>query len=447
MIKTIAIVGRPNVGKSTLFNTLINRKAAITSPNPGLTRDRTYSYFEPQGNLKYLLIDTGGLMLDTGKPIVEKVNLQVDVAIDQADLLLFVVDAKDGLMPVDRDIAQKLRKTAKPIILVVNKADTPSKDDMLVEFYSLGFERLVSVSALAKRNITGIINEIAEFLPESSEETHPEDHLTMCVVGKPNVGKSTLVNQLVGEKRVIVDSTPGTTRNPAKCYMEINGRKWELVDLAGIWRRNRGKEVEEIISMIAARREIEKADACIFMLDLSEELSFQDRRIAGWIVETATPVIIAGNKVDLIEEMEEGLEEKFHKALVQYMPFMNFAPFIMISAKDGIGIGRIYKELDKIMANSFREIPQEELDFLIEKIVGHKPPPEVANQRPKVLGLYQERVNPPVFKIRVMHHRLDKIPQHWKNYVRNSIYKEFNYYGVPLTVEFIKVGKRKKGIR
>jgi GTP-binding protein len=450
MINTIAIVGRPNVGKSTLFNTLLNRNEALTSPNPGLTRDRTYSYLMPHGDLKYLLIDTGGLELDSGKAIAEKINLQVDIAIEQADLLLFVVDTKDGLLPMDDQIAHKLRKTKKRVITVINKSDSPKKDIASGEFYSLGFDEYVTISALAKRNISGVIDKIIKILPDSLEEEKQDENLTLCVIGRPNVGKSTLVNRLAGKERVIVSDVPGTTRNPAKCYIDINGRQWELVDLAGIWRRNRGKDVEEVISMIAARRELERANACIFMLDLSETLSFQDSRLAGWIIETATPVIIAGNKADLIEDEKDikDLEESYHVSLLRQMPYINFAPFITISAKEGKGMKRIYDELEKVMANSFRRISQDELDALLQKILVQRKPPKAASVRPEVLKLVQERVNPPVFKLKVIHPRIDKIPQHWKNFVRNCIYKEYGYYGVPLTLEFLKAkGKIKKSQR
>ncbi len=446
MIKTIAIVGRPNVGKSTIFNTIISRREALTSPNPGLTRDRTYSYFEPEGNLKYLLVDTGGLMLNSKKTIEEKVNIQVDVAIDQADLLLFIVDVKDGLLPMDESIAQKLRMTLKPVVLVVNKADSPHKDISTSEFYKLGFSEVVTVSALSKRNLTGLVDIILKNLPDSFADEISDECMTLCVVGRPNVGKSTLVNKLVGEDRMIVDSSPGTTRNPARCYFEINGRQWRLVDMAGMWRKKRGKEIEEIISMLAARKEIERSNACIFLLDLSEPISFQDSRIAGWIVETATPVIITGNKMDLIKA-KKGIKEEYNEILIKLMPFMKFAPFIMISAKTGRGIKSIYEELEKIMHNSFRKISQEELDILLDKILSHRPPPEAANVRPEILKLYQESINPPVFKLLVNHYRLDKIPQHWKNYVRNSIYKEYNYYGVPVTVEFRKYTSRRRRIK
>lgn len=450
MIKTIAIVGRPNVGKSTLFNTLLNRNEALTSPNPGLTRDRTYSYFMPEGDLKYLLIDTGGLELDSEKAIAEKINLQVDIAIDQADLLLFVVDSKDGLLPMDDQVAHKLRKTKKQVITIVNKSDSPRKDIAAGEFYRLGFSDYVIISALAKRNITGVIEKIVEKLPDSYEKEKKDKSLSLCVIGRPNVGKSTLVNRMVGKERVIVDNVPGTTRNPARCYLDIRGRNWELIDLAGIWRRNRGKDEEEIISMIAARREIEKADACIFILNLSEPLSFQDSRLAGWIIETATPVIIAGNKSDLIEDEKDmkELEEAFHVSLLRQMPYMNFAPFITMSAKEGRGVERIYDELEKVVRNSFRRIPQEELDALLQKILIKRKPPKAASVRPEVKRLFQDHVNPPVFKLKVIHPRLDKIPQHWKNFVRNCIYKEYGYYGVPLTLEFSKgKGKIKKSQR
>ncbi|MFH1416028.1 MAG: ribosome biogenesis GTPase Der [Elusimicrobiota bacterium] len=437
MTKTIAIVGRPNVGKSTLFNTLINRKEALTSPNPGLTRDRTYSFFSPEGKNRYLLIDTGGLILGAERPIDEKVNMQVDIAIEESDLLLFVVDTKDGPVPLDEKIADKLRKISKPVLLVANKSDSPKYDMHSSEFFGLSLGEPLAVSAKEKRNITGIIERILTMLPDSEEDTDDEDRLRLCITGRPNVGKSTLMNSLAGENRVIVDDEPGTTRNPAKCYINIDGCDWEVIDLAGIWRKKRGKEIEEVLGMIAALKEIERANACIFMLDLSKPLSTGDSRIAGWIVEKATPVVIAGNKMDLIDISREKTEA-YYDALIEKMPFMGFAPFVMISASDGTGIKKLKNELGRIKNNTFKQIDQEELDICLEKIIAHRPPPKAANIRPIVLKLYQKGVNPPVFRLVINHYRLDKIPQHWKNYVRNTIAKEFNYYGVPVTVQLKK---------
>ncbi len=435
-IKTIAIVGRPNVGKSSLFNVFINRREALTSPNPGLTRDRSYSYFFPEGNFKYLLIDTGGLMLGTDKDIEEKVNMQVEVAIEEADLLLFVTDAKDGLTPMDEEIAGNLRKTDTPIILVVNKSDIPNMDVAAADFYKLGFNEVVSISAIHKRNIAGLTESIIGILGESNEEKSDSSYLKLCIAGKPNVGKSTLLNLLAGEQRVIVDKVPGTTRNPAKCYLKIEDIDWEITDLAGVSRRKRGKEVEEIISMLASRREIERADICIFMLDLTEPLTFQDCRIAGWIIDSGTSVIIAGNKEDCIEDKSDN-EELYRENLLNVMPFMWFAPLILLSAKEGKGINRLYKELKKVVQSTFTEIPQHELDMLLTKMISKRPPPESANKRPIVVKLKQKRVNPPVFNLFIKHHRIDKIPQHWKNYIRNSIYKHYEYYGAPVKVNFV----------
>ncbi|MGM0441248.1 MAG: ribosome biogenesis GTPase Der [Elusimicrobiota bacterium] len=433
MIKTIAIVGRVNVGKSTLFNALLRKNIAPTSPNPGLTRDRTYSYFVPDNKSTYLLIDTGGIMLETKAGIENKVNFQVEVALQEADLILFVVDVITGLTPVDKQIADKLRKTQKPVLLVVNKADSPGKDIQSSEFYSLGFNNMVVASGEHKRNIDEISSKIKTIIPGSSKEKSQNDFLKLCITGRPNVGKSTLLNQLMGQNRVIVDSNPGTTRNPAKGYLKTPNYEWEITDLAGLWRKKRGKPIEDIVSMITARREIKRADACILMLDLTKELSLQDKRIAGWIVEGGNAVVLAGNKSDRII-YEEGLEEAFERSLIDQMPFIDFAPFIMISAKEGRGIITIFEKLEKIMVNYKKEISQENLDTLIRRCVNKRPPPEAANMRPEIKGLYQVDKNPPLFKIIVRHHRIDKIPDHWINYIKNSIRSEFDFYGVPVRV-------------
>jgi len=443
MIKTIAIVGRPNVGKSTLFNTLINRREALTSASPGLTRDRSYAHFKPDGTHQYLLIDTGGLVIGSDKPVDEKVNMQAEIAVSQADLVLFLVDSRDGVTPMDENVAQMLRKSSKKVLIAANKSDNPKDDIMMNDFFVLGFEDIVAISAVHKRNIYELVSRIIEFLPESYQKEKKKDHLTLCIAGRPNVGKSTLVNRLLGEKRVIVDEKPGTTRNPAKCYLEIGGREWELVDLAGMWRRKRGKEVEEIISMLASRREIEQADVTVLLLDLSRPLSVQDKRIAGWITDAGSSVIVAGNKVDLIEK-EKNMEEIYRKGMLQVIPFLEFAPFIIVSAKEGTGIERLYEELEKVTVSAFEKIPQEKLEIFLNKLVSKRPPPEAANRRPEVIRIYQSSVNPPVFTLKIHHHRLDKIPEHWKNYVRNSIYKEFGYYGAPVKVKFKKTGKVNK---
>ncbi|MBN2407896.1 MAG: ribosome biogenesis GTPase Der [Elusimicrobia bacterium] len=442
MVKTVAIVGRPNVGKSTLFNTLINRKEALTSPNPGLTRDRHYSYFSPDGENVYLLIDTGGIILDDKRSIVENVNLQVELAVEQADLLLFVVDIREGLLPLDERICDRLRKSSKPIIVAANKADTPDKDILISDFYGLGLDNVIALSAQHKRNIYGLISGIRRIIPESRQEKRGRCP-RLCVVGRPNVGKSTLVNRIAGEERVIVDSEPGTTRNPAKCHVRIKGRDWELVDMAGLWRKSRGKELEEIISMIAARRELEKADVCIFLMDLTEPLTFQDKRIAGWIIEAGTSVVIAGNKADLVEDSPE-IRSAYGSGLYAEMPFMSFAPFLVISAKTGNAVEELYDELQRVYESSQKKIKQEELDMFLAKMLSKRPPPESANERPRVIRLVQKKVNPPVFSLVIDHYRLDKIPQHWKNYVRNFIYEEFRYYGVPVVINYIKYKKSRE---
>ncbi|MEA3507246.1 MAG: GTPase, partial [Elusimicrobiota bacterium] len=281
MSKTIAVVGRPNVGKSALVNAFLNRREVPISDNPGLTRDRNYSHFEtPSGN-EYLLIDTGGLIFHSGDTLNDKVNLQAEVAMDQADIIIFVTDIKEGCMPVDEDISNKLRKISKPVILTVNKADSPALNLTETDFYKLGFKETIAVSALHKRNIYNLIDMIERIIPSPLEKRQQESIHTLAIAGKPNVGKSTLLNTLLGEERVIVDDKPGTTRNPARSYININGESWRIVDLAGLHRKKRGKEVEEIISMVIARREIDGSDVCILMLDLTEPLTFQDKRIAS----------------------------------------------------------------------------------------------------------------------------------------------------------------------
>lgn len=443
MISRIAIVGRPNVGKSSLFNALINRRHALTSPNPGLTRDRSYAYFNPVEDSTFILIDTGGLIIGADKEIDEKVNSQVDVAIDQADLILFVVDSENGVTSMDELVAEKLRGVTKPVVVVANKADSPDKDTMSADFWGLGFEEVTSVSALHKRNIRGLSEIIINKLPDSRGEKEEDEYTTLCIAGKPNAGKSTLVNRITGAERVIVDSVPGTTRNPARCFVDIFNEKWELVDLAGMWRKKKSKDVEEVISMLASRREIENSDICVFLLDLTQPLTFQDKRIAGWIIEGKTSVVIAGNKADMVDVTPK-IIEAYRTELIARIPYMEFAPFVLISAKTGFGIKKLYSEIKKVKESALRVIPQEELDLLLERMTAKRPPPEVAAVRPIPVRLTQESANPPVFKISMRHYRLDKFPEHWKNYARNFIMKEYNYYGAPVTVKIAGAGRRRR---
>ncbi len=434
MISSAAIVGRPNVGKSTLYNALLDRKKALVSSNPGMTRDRTYSLFYPTAGKKCLLVYTGGLIMKTGDPFEEKINMQVDAALKQAEIILFVVDLKEGLLPADEDVAQKLRKTSKPVLLVVNKADLPLHEKDSAEFYSLGFKNMVTVSAMHKRNISACVDFISSNLRlEKERETEPGLRV-LSIAGKPNVGKSTLVNKISGEERVIVDRMPGTTRNPARCPVELQGHSWELADLAGMWRKKRGKKAEDLISMTASRKEIEFSDVTVLMMDLTLPLSFQDKRIGGWIIESGCGVVAAGNKYDLTEK-NEGIKEAYEISFRQTMPYLDFAPFILISASTGKGLENLYRTVNRVYLNAHKRVPQEELDLFLKKAVDKKPPPPAANERPRVISMAQTGVNPPVFTIFVRHPRLDKIQQSWKNYIRNSIYREFKYYGVPVKVK------------
>ncbi|NLB35091.1 MAG: ribosome biogenesis GTPase Der [Elusimicrobia bacterium] len=443
MIRSIAIVGRPNVGKSSLFNALINKRKALTSPNPGLTRDRSYAYFNPVGDASFILIDTGGLIIGADQAIDEKVNSQVDVAIDQADLILFVVDSADGVTSMDEMVADKLRGVTKPIILVANKADSPERDIMSSDFWRLGFEDIVSVSAVHRRNIQGITEKIIAKLPDSRGGKEESEYTTLCIAGKPNTGKSMLVNRITGTERVIVDSVPGTTRNPARSFVDILGEKWELVDLAGMWRKKKSKDVEEVISMLASRREIAASDICVFLLDLTEPLTFQDKRIAGWIIEGQTSVVVAGNKADLVDVTPE-IIDAYRKELISRIPYLEFAPFVLISAKTGLGIKKLFSEIKKVKDSASRTIPQEELDQLLGRMIANRPPPETAGVRPVPVRLTQEGDSPPVFKISMKHYRIDKLPEHWRNYAKNYIMNEYKYYGAPVTVKIAGVGRRRR---
>ncbi|MGM0567600.1 MAG: ribosome biogenesis GTPase Der [Elusimicrobiota bacterium] len=437
MINTVAIIGRPNVGKSTLFNALLEKRRALTSSNPGMTRDRTYAAFNPSKNKKCLLVDTGGMVPGSKEYMPGKINMQVEIALSQADIILFLVDAKSGLLPLDEEIAQKLRRTNKPVQLVVNKADIPEHEVSKAEFYALGFNEITAVSAVHKRNISSCVEFISQHTPAAEAKEEKDSRRILSIAGKPNVGKSTLVNKIFGEERVIVDECPGTTRNPASCPVKIKGKDWEIVDLAGMWRKKRGKEVEDLISMTASRREIENSDICILMLDITKPISFQDKRIANWIVESGAGVIAAGNKLDLgagINNIEEVYEEGFSLEF----PYLYFAPFILVSAKTGEGIEELLGMINRVYENAHKRISDEDLDLLLRRAIKKKPPPEAANERPIILSLTQRGVNPPCFTLLVKHRRLDKIQESWKNYIRNLIYREFGYYGVPIKIKMKK---------
>ena len=324
----VAVVGRPNVGKSTLFNQLAGKRIAIVEDTPGVTRDRLYADTEWL-NYKFTMIDTGGIEPGSRDELLQQIRYQAEIAIDTADVILFLTDGKEGITSTDRDVADMLRKSEKPVVLAVNKIDRPEDEDTLYEFYNLALGDPISISASHKRGIGDLLDEIVRhFKPEDMEE-EDEDVIKIAVVGKPNAGKSSLVNKLLGEERVIVSEIPGTTRDAIDTPLEINGQKYIIIDTAGIRRKSRIDNTLERYSVVRALSAIRRCDIALIVIDSTQEVTEQDTKIAGLVHEEGKGSILVMNKWDVIEKNTSTMS-KYRKRLMEDLSYMTYAPSVFV---------------------------------------------------------------------------------------------------------------------
>ncbi len=428
MVPTVAIVGRPNVGKSALFNRIVGGHAAIVSDEPGTTRDRHFARAEWAGH-SFWLVDTGGLIDDAHLPMDVAIRRQVLQAIDEADLLLLVVDAQRGLHPSDERIVELLREAGKPWLLVANKVDDPATSDFY-EFYELGAGDPVPVSAANGKNSGDLLDAVVARIPSTPLEDGTE--VRIAVVGRPNVGKSSLVNRLLGADRLIVTDEPGTTRDAIDSPMMYHGHSLIFVDTAGLRRQSKVEDGVEFYASLRTRRAIDRSDVCILVLDATAGLGGQDLKIAALAWEAGRGLIIAVNKWDL-KEKDDKTAAKFEKECAETAPYLGHVPFVFISALTGQRVSRILDIVLEVAAERQKRVPTAQINATLEDLVARRQPPQAAgHQDIRLLYATQVEVAPPV--IAVFGTRTELLQEHYVRYLQNGFRAAWGWLGNPLRI-------------
>ncbi len=433
----VALVGAPNVGKSTLFNRLIRRKKAVVDDQPGVTRDRNYQELSWEGKA-LTLVDTGGFEWDHHSPLGEGMQEQIEVALEEADLMVFVGDGRVGLTPTDEMVVERLRRTAKPVIYTVNKIDHAGREDILGEFYRLGIESLLPVSALHGLGIGELEEQIARHIPQIEEVPSSEEVLSLAVIGRPNVGKSSLVNALLGVDRVMVSPVPGTTRDPIDTPFEFQGQKYLLIDTAGIRRKARVSLRLEKYCVLEAIRTLDRCDLAVILLDAQDQVTEQDARIAGLAFEKGRACLVGINKWDLIAQTVK--KKAFLEELRYQLKYLAFAPFIPVSAQTGYGLGHLMKTARKVYHQYTLRVGTGQVNQALKKILAGHSLPLMGGQRVKIFYGTQVGVKPPTFVFFVNYP--EKVHFSYQRYLINQLRQEFGMDQTPIRVYF---RKREKG--
>lgn len=431
MKPTLVLVGRPNVGKSTLFNRLTRSRDAIVANIPGLTRDRHYGHGR-LGDKPYLVVDTGGFEPLATEGILHEMAKQTRQAIDEADTVLFIADGRSGLTLQDKIIAEQLRKTGRKILLVVNKTEGMASSVVTAEFHELGLGQPCAISAEHGDNVSELVELALLDFPQEQENEKPEEQPKIAIVGRPNVGKSTLVNTLLGEERVIAFDQPGTTRSSIYIDFERNGRRYTLIDTAGLRRRGKVLETVEKFSVVKTLQSVEDANVVILVLDASSEISDQDAHIAGFILETGRALVVAINKWDGLDNHQRDV---IKTTIARKLPFlMSFAKFHYISALLGSGMRGLLPSVNAAYAAAMAHLPTPKLTRALIAAVEKQPPPRTGASRPKLRYAHQGGSNPPLI---IIHGSgLDQVPQTYQRYLENMFRETFKLEGTPLRVEF-----------
>ena len=433
----VAIVGRPNVGKSTLFNKLIGRRLSIVEDTPGVTRDRIYADAEWLTH-SFTLIDTGGIEPASEDIIAVQMRRQAELAIETADVIVFLVDGREGMTAADEEVATMLRKSNKPVVLAVNKLDAPKFNDAIYEFYALGLGDPIIISAGQGLGLGDMLDEVCAHFPEETAE-EGEHPLNIAVVGKPNVGKSSLVNAILGEERCIVSNIPGTTRDAVDTLFTLDGEPYVLVDTAGI-RRKRAVEDETIerYSVIRSLAAVRRADVVLIVVDAEQGLSEQDVKIAGYVHEEGKPSVLVVNKWDLIEK-DTNTMNKFKKDMQVDLAFMDYVPFLFISAKTGQRVNKLLAAAKESYAQSIRRITTGTLNDIVNEAISMTEPPAMSGKRLKIYYATEVSVQPPTFVIFVNDEAL--VHFSYKRYMENYFRKTFGFAGTPIKIIFRNRGK------
>jgi GTP-binding protein len=432
----VAIVGRQNVGKSTLLNRLAGKRIAIVADMPGTTRDRVFADISWQ-DTSFTLVDTGGLEVQPSSTIALGVKEQVDVAIAEADVIIFLVDSEAGVVPSDLEIAQMLRRSSKPVILAANKSDNPKRESEAVEFYEMGLGEPLAISAYHGRGAAELLDRVGALLPTPAEPEAGAEIMKLAIVGRPNVGKSTLLNSLLGEERAIVDKTPGTTHDAINTLLDFGGQNVILIDTAGIRRRGRWGRGVERYSVIRALRAIDEADVALLVLDATELLTSQDEHIAGYIQQAAKGIVLVVNKWDLAAKQDMVESNRYIR---KKLKFMSYAPVVYASAKFGEGVDRVMPQAFEVYEERQKRMPTTEVNNVVQQAVAAHNLPRKGKKQLKILYATQAEVNPPTFVFFVNDPSL--IHFSYQHYLENKLRQSFGFDGTPLRFVFKARGEQ-----
>lgn len=427
----VAIIGRPNVGKSTFFNYIVGGRISIVEDTPGVTRDRIYGESNWRGR-NFTLIDTGGIEPENNDVILTQMRLQANIAIDIADVIIFLTDVRQGVTAADEEIAVMLKKSKKPVILVCNKVDSFQKFETdIYEFYKLGMGDPMPVSASNAQGIGDVLDEIYEKLPKEVDEDEFDERIKVAVIGKPNVGKSSLVNKILGENRNIVSDIAGTTRDAIDSYFENENGKYLFIDTAGIRRKNKVTEKIEKYSVLRSLFAIERADVCLMLIDANEGVTEQDAKIAGEAHEAGKGIIIVVNKWDEYEK-DTGTLEKYKKAIYEKLSYLSYAPIIFISAKTGQRVDKLFGMINDVNSQNSKRVTTSQLNQVINEAIAIVQPPSDKGKKLKIFYGTQASIKPPTFVIFVNSKELFHFS--YERYLVNQIRKEFGLEGTPIRI-------------
>ncbi len=432
MLPVVAIVGRPNVGKSTLFNRLLGERQAIVHDEAGVTRDRHYGESFWNGR-DFTIIDTGGWLPDKGDAIVQGIRNQVELAIREADLIIFVVDVLQGITTEDDAVAKLLRKQNKPVILAVNKSDDSGKAMLAPEFYRLGFEDLFPVSALSGMGSGELLDRLSGMLPEQKEITEAEKWPKFAVIGRPNVGKSSFINALLNDDRCIVTDIAGTTRDSVNSLLKYNDNTYTLIDTAGLRKRSRVQDNIEFYSLIRTEKSIRECDVAILLVDAPQGFQLQEARLLRQAEQFNKGMVIALNKWDLIEK-ETNTAKEFMEAVYRKVPNLKYVPVVTISAVSGQRIHRVIDEAEEVLQHRSKKISTSELNRFLKEITSQRPLPYARGHQLTIKYVTQVKSRPPVFAFFMNMPR--ELPANYRRYIENQLRAWFQFKGVPITMVF-----------
>ncbi|NEW06096.1 ribosome biogenesis GTPase Der [Paenibacillus sp. SYP-B3998] len=426
----LAIVGRPNVGKSTIFNRIVGDRLAIVEDKPGVTRDRLYGVGEWL-NQSFSVIDTGGIEIDGEDAILKSVRMQAELAIEEADVIIFMVDAKAGVTPSDEEVAQLLFRSKKPIVLAVNKVDNLQRQDDIYEFYSLGFGDPIGISGSHGIGIGDLLEAVCAQFPDKQEEEYGDEVVKFALIGRPNVGKSSLTNAILGEERVIVSDVAGTTRDAIDTPFERDGQKYVIIDTAGMRKKGRVYENTEKYSVMRAMKAIERADVVLVVIDGQEGIIDQDKHIAGYAHEAGKAAIIVVNKWDIVEKDDKTMQH-FTQTIRDHFLFMSYAPIVFVSAKTTQRLHKLLPVVVQVAESHALRVPTHVLNDVVSDAVAYNPPPTDKGKRMRINYATQVAVKPPVFVFFVNEPELMHFS--YERYLDNKIRAAFGFEGTPIRI-------------